>query len=229
MTKAKKGVKRAAKRSVKKKTRKKGGRKSFEPDPLVRIGRPDSEPDFYDHHRGHWMIPDPPMLDMVRTRGPLSGVFAFAMRELERQSRWLRALSQGILIMFRMPGGFAFEDEELPKSLDDRLRTFDRDQLCTVLERCLILLVAESISVHWTHLDERDRRVVREIMSEVGGHQSYRPLLMSIELQRMLERLETNQLLNVVAQCFDVLVLVPLLRKQGAALSPDEMSRGAGK
>ena len=52
---------------------------------------------------------------------------------------------------------------------------------------------------------------------------------MSIELQRMLEGLETNHLLNVVAECFDLLVMVPLLQKQTAALSHDDWKRGAGR
>ena len=188
-----------------------------------------ADQDRYDDHRGYYIRPTQPIYEMVRRSGPLPGAFAFAMREFERQARWLRALFRGILIILRMPGGFDFEADELPDDLDDRLRTYDRDLLSNVLERSLTLLVAKSMSVHWTELRRADKTVLREIMSEVGGHQSYRPLVMSIGLQDMLGRLETNHLLNVVAECFDMLVLVPLLRKQGAALSPDEMSRGAGK
>ena len=201
----------------------------FDPDPVERHRKYLADKDRYDDHRGDYMMPNHSIYKMLRCSGPLPGAFAFAMREFERQARWLRALFRGILIMLRMPGGFEFEAEEVSDDMDDRLRTFDRDQLCNVLERSLTLLVAKSMTIHRTELRRADKAVVREIMSEVGGHQSYRPLVMSIGLQDMLGRLETNHLLNVVAECFDMLVLVPLLRKQAAALSPDELSRGAGE
>ena len=159
----------------------------------------------------------------------LADACIFVMREFERQARWLRALFQGILIILRLPGGFDFEDVDVPDDMDDRLRTFDRDLLLNVLERCLILLVAKGMSVHWTELRRADKPVVREIMSEVAGEAPYQPLVMSIELQDMLEGLETNQLLNVVADCFDLLVMVPLLQERTAALTHDDWTRGAGE
>jgi hypothetical protein len=151
------------------------------------------------------------------------------MREFERQSRWMRALSQGILIMFRMPGGFIFEDEELPDGLGDRLQAFDRDLLCKVLERSLVLVMAESKSIPPSRLRRKDKDTVREIMSEVAGDRPYRHLRLSVDLQAMLKRLQTNELLNVVALCFDLLVMVPVLQERTAALSQDDLRRGAGE
>ena len=238
MTKAKKGVKRAAKKKVKrKKAGKKSGKRSPKRTPtperpvraMVAGEEPPLEPDRYDDHRGHWVIPNQPIYKMVRTSGPLSGVFAFAMREFERQSRWLRALSQGILIMFRMPGGFIFEDEELPDGLGDRLQTFDRDLLFKVLERTLVLVLAESKSILPSRLRKKDKDMVREIMSEVAGDQPYRHLRLSVHVERTLKRLQTNELLNLVALCFDLLVMVPVLQERTAALSKDDPRRGAGR
>ncbi len=243
MTKAKKGVKRAVKKKAKRsaagvkkpvfKVARGGPRLAEEPpldpDPIKRHRKYLADQDLFDDHRGDYTIPNQPIYEMVRGVAPLPGAFIFAMAEFERQARWLRALFKGILIMLRLPGGFDFEDDELPDDIDDRLRTFDRHLLLNVLERCLILLVAKGMSVRWTRLRRGDKAIVREIMSEVVGDAPYRMLLMSIELQDMLEALETNHLLNVVAECFDLLVMVPILQEQAAALFPDEWRRGAGE
>ena len=171
MTKAKKGVKRAVKKRAKRKTGKKSGKGSPKRPPtperpvraMVAGEEPPLEPDRYDDHRRHHTIPNQPIYEMLRGTAPLPGAFIFAMAEFERQARWLRALFSGILIILRMPGGFDFEHEEVPDDINDRLRTYDRDLVLDVLERCLILLVAKGMSVRWTRLRRNDKTIVREI------------------------------------------------------------------
>ena len=136
--------------------------------------------------------------ERVRYCDRLPGVFAARMRQLETIHHWLADFFQAVVVMLQIPGGVDFEydeeESEISQAAWDLISKADRGLLLSILAECFERLDAPENLIH-----------------QVPGGRDYKRRDLPMDFRLTLAEQEANSLLNIVAECLDLLLVIPHL------------------
>ena len=142
----------------------------------------------------------------------LPRVFTARMRQLETIHHWFADFFQAIAIMLQIPGGADFEDNknEIGETALELIAKADRHLLLSILAECFERLDAPDGLIH-----------------QVPGGRHYKRRRLPTDFRVRLAGQDANGLLNVVAECLDVLMINPHLEAEARRNDEDDMEPGS--